>query len=146
MLARQIAPNYLSCTSKSKGLASNSLLFAYVLKLFNRQIWDKLSKLEINLEAFFGTHSVSLFAELIDGQTYFRVLDAVVTEAKIIRSEYNLTLIGLFLSLLDRVNLLESPFESAESFLFAVKLLAKNLNDPYEFLLAGDIYIERIRR
>jgi hypothetical protein len=55
-------------------------------------------------------------------------------------------MVGLFLSLLDRVATFESPFESAENFLLAVRLLGRNLNDPYDFLYNGDLYIERIRR
>lgn len=141
VLARQTASNYWSCTTKAKGLSNNSMLFAYALKVINRQLWDKINRLEVNVETLFGEYSVSLFAELIGGQTFFRVLDAFITEVKTFKPEYNLTLIGLFLSLLDRVSALEAAFESAENFLMAVMLVARNIIDPYEFLRTGDHYI-----
>lgn len=45
VILRQVAPNYWSCSSKVRGISSNSLLFAYLLKSVDRPLWDRLSHL-----------------------------------------------------------------------------------------------------
>ena len=86
-----------------KGLATNSLLMHYTAKIHLNTLYSKLSQLELNIETLFGIYSVSLLAELIQGEGFYRVLDAFILESKSKKYEYNLTMIGLFLSLLSRM-------------------------------------------
>lgn len=62
------------------------------------------------------------------------------------KSIYNFALIGLFLSLLDRVSKCESAFESPSNFLLALELTAKNIHNSYEFLRDGDLYIDQLKK
>lgn len=72
----EIVPNYY--WMKGRGLANNSLLMHYTAKIHLNTLYLKLSKLELNIETLFGIYSASLLAELIEGEAFYRVLDAVI--------------------------------------------------------------------
>lgn len=47
-------------------LANNSLIFHYVLKKHNTKLYDKFLNIQLNIEAFFGIESISLFNGLFN--------------------------------------------------------------------------------
>jgi hypothetical protein len=128
------------------------LLFHYIWKNCwkngesYKSLYKKFTRLEINIEALFGVYTVSLLAELFSGQTYFRILVALIGEANTMKSIYNFVLIGLFLSLLDRVGKYESAFESPGNFILALELIARNIHNSYEFLRDGDLHIDFVKK
>lgn len=144
MLIFEVAPNYLLVGHK--GLAPNSLLMHYTAKIHLHTLYNKLSLLELNIETLFGIYSASLLAELAEGEGFYRILDALILESKSKKYEYNLTIIGLFLSLLSRMDQYESVFETPQNFIFGLKLLATHINDQQEFCYGGDLFIEKMKK
>ncbi len=51
-----------------------------VLQKHSPIIHTKILKIELNIEAFFGSHLVSLFANLFKGDTFTRVLLKILSE------------------------------------------------------------------
>jgi len=52
-------------------LANNSLLFHFVMKKYSRSLYNKFLQIQLNIEAFFGDQSVSIFSSLFSTYNFF---------------------------------------------------------------------------
>lgn len=57
-----------------KALPYNSLLFILILQNELPAIYNKIVRLELNIEAYFGTHFVNIFSSLFSGDAFTRLL------------------------------------------------------------------------
>ena len=63
-----------------RALPVNTLLFGYVLKKEMTNLWIKFQEIELNIEAYFGQHFVSIFSRLLKGDMFSRVLIMLLEE------------------------------------------------------------------
>lgn len=96
-----------------RALPANTLLFHYVFKKCLPEIYEKISKLELNLPAYFGQEFVNLLARILHGETYCRVLLALLEDRKNNTNSFTFpTLIGTFLALMELVDGYDTTYTS----------------------------------
>jgi hypothetical protein len=101
-----------------RALPFNSLLFTYVLRKLQAAVAVKLDRLELNIEAYFGSHFVSLFCSLFEGDTLVRLLLLVLSERREEGQSLLLTsLVGAFMAVMGIVDGYSCSYASAEHYM-----------------------------
>jgi hypothetical protein len=111
-----------------RALPFNSLLFTYAMRKLQPGVGKKLEQLELNIEAFFGCHFVSILCSLFEGDALTRLLILILTERKEDGQSLLLfTVVGAFLAVMGVVNGYACSYASAEHYMLTFEESCRNI-------------------